>query len=193
MKKSIISTVILCLSVIATSAQKYKIGIKAGVNASKISGTSFNDEFKLSYHAGVFGEFEINKKLGIQPEIIFSQSQGSVVNTGTVLVFTNTNFDYSLNYINIPLLLRYKIGKVLVLNAGPQYSILLNDDTKLYYNSVKSAFKSGDFAIVGGLQLEFKYLRVYARYNIGLDNVNDLNNNENWKSQQIQAGIGFKF
>ena len=193
MKKIIIVVAVFCLSVTVTKAQKSKIGIKVGANASKISGASFNDEFKVSYQAGFFWEFDVSKKWGIQPEILFSQSQGSVIKSSNILITSNTNFNYSLNYLNIPFLLRYKIGKFLVLNAGPQYSILLNNDTKLYYSGTKNAFTSGDFAMVGGLQIGLKSLRVYARYNIGLNNVNDLNSNENWKSEQIQVGVGFKF
>ena len=46
--------------------------------------------------------------------------------------------------------------------------------------------------MVAGLQLNLGTLRVYGRYNIGLTNLNDIDNKEQWKSQQIQVGIGFK-
>ena len=192
MKKIIVFVATFCLAITLTKAQGFRIGVKAGANGSKISGQSFTDEFKLSYQAGLFMEIDFNKKWGIQPEVLISQSQGSVVNNGTVLVNPNVNTNYSLNYLNIPILLRYKIGKLLVLNAGPQYSILLNNDNTLFANG-QNAFKNGDFAMVGGVQLNFNFLRIYARYNIGLNNLNDLNNSENWKSQQIQVGIGLRF
>lgn len=190
MKKTIIALAMLIIATNSTKAQSFAIGLKAGANLTKITGSSFNDEFKLSYQAGAFMEIAINKKIGIQPEFLFSQSKGTTVSTGGVLTAPNAN--YELNYLNIPLLLRYRIGKVLVLNLGPQYSILLNNDNTLLANS-KDAFKKGDFAMVGGLQLDFKFLRLYARYNVGLNNVNDISNSDNWKSQQIQAGLGFRF
>jgi hypothetical protein len=46
--------------------------------------------------------------------------------------------------------------------------------------------------MVGGLQLNLKVLRVYGRYVIGMNNINDVANSENWKNQQIQLGIGLK-
>ena len=190
MKKVIIAATAFCLSFSVAKSQNFAVGIKAGANASKISGSSFNDEFKLSYQAGVFMEIDFNKKWGIQPEVLFSQSQATTVATSGGITAPNTN--YNLNYLNIPLLLRYKIGKILVLNAGPQYSILLNNDNTVLTNG-KNAFKDGDFAMVGGLQLGFKYVRIYARYNVGLNNINDVSNSDNWKSQQIQAGVGFRF
>lgn len=57
----------------------------------------------------------------------------------------------------------------------------------------QNAFKSGDFAMVGGVQLNFNVLRIYGRYAVGLNNLNDVSNQNNWKSQQIQMGMGFRF
>ncbi len=187
MKKIIIGIAVFCLITTAIKAQGFAIGLKAGANANKITGISFKDEYKLSYQAGAFMEIDINKKIGFQPEVLFSQSQGTT--TSTVMVPSQ---NYSLNYLNIPILLRYKIGKIVVLNVGPQYSILLNKDNTLVVNG-KNAIKDGDFAMVAGLQLGFKYLRFYGRYNVGLNNLNDFSNLENWKSEQIQVGVGFKF
>jgi hypothetical protein len=102
------------------------------------------------------------------------------------------NQQIKLNYLSIPLLLRYNIGGILSLNAGPQFSILLNNDKTLLQNG-QSAFKNGDFAMVAGAQLNFKFLRIYGRYNIGLQNINDIDNKDKWTNQQIQAGIGFRF
>ena len=93
--------------------------------------------------------------------------------------------------MSIPILLRYNVGKIVTLNLGPQYSILLNKDNTVLQNG-QQAFKSGDFAMVGGVQLNFSVLRIYGRYNVGLSNINDIDNKEKWKSQQLQLGIGFK-
>jgi len=42
------------------------------------------------------------------------------------------------------------------------------------------------------LQFNLGSLRIYGRYNIGLSNLNDIDNTEQWKSQQIQVGLGLK-
>lgn len=81
------------------------------------------------------------------------------------------------------------LNNVLTLNAGPQYSILMNDDEDLLANG-KNAFKKGEFAAVAGAQVNLKSLRVYARYNIGLSDVNDIDNQDKWKNQTIQVGVG---
>lgn len=189
MKKILIALCVFSVSIITVNAQDFKIGVKAGANFTKIDGASLTKEYKLNYHAGAFIELELNKKIGLQPEFLLSQSQAQTVGSGSIIP---PNSDFKLNYLNIPILLKYKIGKVLVLNLGPQYSILLNKNDNLITNTA-SAFKDGDFAMCGGLQLNFKYLRFYGRYNIGLNNINDISSSENWKSQQLQLGLGFRF
>lgn len=189
MKKILIAFCVFSISCTILNAQDFKVGLKAGANFTKIDGASLSKEYKLNYHAGAFIELELNKKIGLQPEFLLSQSEAQIINNGTI---TYPKSDFKLNYLNIPILLKYKIGKILVLNVGPQYSILLNKNDNVINNTV-NAFKDGDFAMVGGIQLNFKYLRFYGRYNIGLNNINDINSSENWKSQQLQLGLGFRF
>lgn len=88
--------------------------------------------------------------------------------------------------------MRYSVAGILTLNVGPQFGILLNQDKTLLQNG-ESAFKSGDFSMVAGGQLNFKFLRIYGRYNIGLQNINDIDNKDKWTNQQIQLGLGLRF
>ncbi len=188
MKKLFFSTLLLSLFVVSAHAQGFRLGVKAGGNLTKIQGQSFNDGFKLGYQAGAFMELDFSKTLGIQPEVLFGQTQTT---TTTFNGNLSPNTDAKLNYLSIPLLLRINAGKLLTFHVGPQYGILLNNSNTLLANG-KEAFKNGDFSMIGGLQLNLKTLRIYGRYNIGLSNINDIDNKESWKSQQIQLGIGLK-
>jgi hypothetical protein len=82
-------------------------------------------------------------------------------------------------------------GGFLTLNAGPQFGILLQQDKSLLQNG-RDAFKSGDLSMVAGAQLNILMLRVYGRYNIGLTNINNIDDRDKWTSQQIQIGLGLK-
>jgi hypothetical protein len=188
MKKLFLSALLFSAFAIASQAQGFHIGAKLGGNLTKIEGQSFDDGFKLSYQLGGFAEIDFTKRLGIQPEVLFSQ-----VSTKTTTFNGNLapNTDYKLSYLSIPLLLRINAGKLLTFHVGPQYSILLNNENSLIQNG-KEAFKTGDFSMVGGVQLNISSLKVYGRYNIGLSNINDIDNKESWKSQQIQLGIGLR-
>ncbi len=189
MKKVIIVLSVLCVLTNTVYAQGFKIGAKAGVNLTKFTGASFTNEFKLAYQAGGFIELDFNKKIGIQPEVLFSQSYGQNVAFGSPINFSYS--DIKLNYLSIPLLLRYRMGKIVVLNVGPQYSILLNSNDNLLVNG-QNAFKNSEISIVTGLQLNFDFLRFYGRYSFGVENLNQTNSGNEWTNQQLQFGLGFR-
>ncbi|MBX9778940.1 MAG: porin family protein [Chitinophagaceae bacterium] len=196
MKRVIFLLVTFTITAGIASAQGFRAGIKAGANMNKVSGQSFNDGFDLSYHVGGFAEIDFNKKWGIQPELLWSQSS-TTRSSGFNSIYTgilNPNSDQRirLDYLAIPILLRYNVGSMLTLNAGPQYGILINQNDNLLQNG-QNAFKKGDFAMVFGAQLNFDFLRIYGRYNIGLQNINDIDNKDKWTNQQIQLGLGLRF
>jgi len=193
MKKKIGVFIVLFVAAAASlHAQSFKLGIKLGSNLTKIDGQSFQDGFKLSYHAGAFAEIDLSKKLGIQPEVLFNQTSSKTTNNlNDIVNGLNPNADFKLNYLSIPILLRYNVNNFITLNAGPQYSILLSSDKSLV-QSGKDAFKSGDFSAVAGIQLNLSSLRVYGRYVIGLSEINDITSQQKWKNQQVQLGLGIK-
>jgi hypothetical protein len=187
----------IAIFTVASHAQGFKLGVKLGTNLNKISGQSFQDGFDLSYHVGGFAEIDFNHKWGIQPEVLWSQSTTKRTNFDNLypaIVNATTSKDdkIKLDYLAIPILLRYNVGKILTLNAGPQFGILINQDNSFVKNG-QDAFKKGDFSMVGGAQLNFNFLRIYGRYNIGLQNINDLGNQDKWTNQQIQLGLGLRF
>jgi len=171
------------------NAQGFHLGAKAGANLGKIQGSSFKDEFDLGYQLGGFAEIDFTKGFGIQPEVLFSQTNTTV--TDEPLSGLKEGEKINLNYLNVPILLRLNASKLLTFHVGPQFSILTNNH-KTTAGNVVDAFKGGDFAMVVGAQANLGMLRVYGRYNIGLSNVNDITDQEKWKNQQIQFGVGIK-
>ena len=81
--------------------------------------------------------------------------------------------------------------KLLSLQAGPQFGILLNQDKNLV-GDVKEAFKKGDFAIVAGAQLNLLKFKGGVRYQIGLSDINDVSNSNKWKNTGFQIYIGVR-
>jgi hypothetical protein len=191
MKKLLTSVVLLFALVGVSNAQRFNFGGKAGANLTKITGQAFKDGYDLGYHLGAFAEIDVTKKWGIQPEVLWNQTNTSRA-SGTDAILNNwqqnTN-NISLNYLTIPILLRYNVGSLITLNAGPQFGVLLNKNESLWANG-KEAFKGGDFSLTGGATINLKMLRVYGRYNIGLNNLNDVGTQDKWKSQQLQLGVG---
>lgn len=190
MKTKLLSLFAALLFAQAIMAQ-FHIGAKAGANIIKIDGKSFKDQFRYGYHAGGFAEIGFRGKLGIQPEVLFSQySTRTDSNFSHVYQNILKQGDVKLNYLSIPILLSYKLaGNFLSLQAGPQFSVLINHSKTLVQNG-GDAFKGNDFSMVGGVQLKISSIRVDGRYVVGLNNINDIDNQEKWKSQGFQLSVG---
>lgn len=189
MKRIILSAAAFILFSAIATAQGFHVGAKVGANLDKINGQAFKDGYNLGYHLGGFMEIDFSKSIGIQPEILFSQTNTKATDDLGEIFKPGDNI--KLNYLNIPVLLRVNASKLLTLNAGPQFSILMNNHETLLENG-QDAFKSGDLALVLGAQLNFSSLKLYGRYNIGLSDISDIDNQDQWKSQQFQLGVGLR-
>jgi hypothetical protein len=94
-----------------------------------------------------------------------------------------------LNYLILPLLVQVKPFPMLSLQAGPQYGILL-DQKKDGKENAQLAFKQGEFSFVGGAKVNLGGFFVYGRYVVGLQNINELQDQAKWKTTQWQLGLG---
>lgn len=178
-----------------SNAQSFHIGAKLGANLGKIDGESFKQEYNLSYLAGAYVDIGIGKNWGIEPELLFSQTKATI-DSGFKAIYQNAPSSVfgskaHLNYLSIPILLNLNAGKLLTFQLGPQFGILMNKDQKLATN-VGNAVKSGDLAAVLGARVNLGALNVFGRYNIGLNKINDIGDQQKWKTQSLQLGIGLR-
>ena len=191
MKKIMLSAAAVFFFALMTQAQGFHLGVKGGVNFSKIDGKSFSNGFNAGFQLGGFAQIDFSKHLGIQPEILFNQTNTKYDSAfGQAFDISNAK-NISLNYLSIPILLRINASKLLSFTVGPQYSILMNNHETVFQNA-GDAIKNGDFSMVAGAQINLGGLDIYGRYNIGLSNLHDISNQDNWKSQQIQLGVGLR-
>lgn len=193
MNKKFLAVLVVAMAITSVSfAQGFHIGIKGGANMLKIDGKSFKDEFKFGYNLGGFAELNFNKKWGVQPEVLWSQSTYRTANDiDEIIPGSKSDVDVKLNYLQIPLLLNYRPVKFLSLQAGPQFGVLINEDRTLLQNG-GDAFKKGDFSMLAGAQLNLGPLKAGARYVIGLTDINDLPNQEEWKNTGFQVYVGLR-
>lgn len=183
--------VLSLMSIISMTAfsQGLKLGIKGGATLNKITGKSFKEQFTFGYHIGGFATIGLGNTLAIQPEVMFNQVNVDSSSSFSAIYQFNKVGKVKLNYLTIPLLLNINANKFVTLQVGPQFGVLMNKSKTLVQNG-KDAFKGGDFSMLGGLQLNISHFRLYGRYAIGLNNLNDIDNREKWKGQSVQLGIG---
>jgi Outer membrane protein beta-barrel domain len=189
MKTKLLLTAAISIISFSAFSQGFKIGAKGGATMNKITGQTFKEEFSYGYHVGGFATIGLGKRFAIQPEVLFNQVNVDTSNKFSAIYQFNKLSGVQLKYISIPLLLNYNAGKLITLQAGPQFGILINKSNTLVQNG-KDAFKGGDFSMLGGVQLNISHLKIYGRYLIGLNNLNDIDNQDKWKNQSVQLGIG---
>ena len=190
MKTKLLTFALLLFIGSSAFSQSFSLGIKGGANLGKIEGQSFKDEFALGYHAGVFATIGLGKRFSLQPEVLFNQiNNDTTTNFSNVFKVKNVS-SIQLKYLSIPLLLNYNVNRILAIQVGPQFGVLLNENDNLLQNG-QNAFKSGNFSLVGGLQLRLLKFRVYGRYIGGVTDINNLGSSATWRASTAQLGIGF--
>jgi hypothetical protein len=182
----------------AYSQAQFAVGIKAGPNFAKIntdSGPGENYKGRTGFHAGAFALIKLTK-IGIQPEIIFSQ-QGS-----TIKIDGGGELDQQISYINIPVIIKLYTVAGINLQAGPQLGFVSKAEAESFVNGVNGAktkddvkdqIKGNDFSIALGAGWDLPFgLTIDARYNLGLSKINDSSGSPEAKNQVFQVSVGFK-
>ncbi len=173
----------------------FRIGAKGGININKIQGQSYKQGFSFNYLLGGFMQFNLGR-FGLQPEVNFVQSSSNFSkdanNVYNDLFYGGSQRGAKLNYIKVPLLVNMNVGesKHVKLQLGPQFSGLLKQ-TLDSLKANKNVFKTSDFSMLGGVWFQLPFVNLGARYELGLTNVNDIDNKEKWKSQAFTIFAGF--
>lgn len=163
--KSIFLTLV-CLSIyLPLQAQDFAVGPKLGVAHSTIHVTGENFEsgdFYIGYHLGAFVRMG-GHSIFIQPEILYTNSGGTVIRTGDDQ--TDIKFDANFNRVDLPMMMGFKVLRVLRFQGGPIATFLLDytiEDafqiaSELDYRSALIGYQAGLGLDIGNFILDFKY------------------------------------
>lgn len=193
--KMLVLAVVCLFAAFSASSQGINLGVKGGATVYKIDGVSFSDQFNWGYHLGGVAELMWSKKWGIQPEVLFNQSNtktGYSFDTLYKSVNPGTLKEVKLNYLSIPVLLTWRPSPFISFQAGPNFSVMMSKDRTLLQDGAE-AFKSGNVSLLGGIQLNILSFRIYGRYGMGLTNLNNIDNEDKWKSRGGQVGVAMMF
>ena len=186
-------------------AQYAKAGIKGGLNLSNLYvNDADDDQARIGWHAGFYGQLFASEAFAIQPEVNFS-TKGTGV---TRIDATSARYEskFNLSYIDIPILAVFKLGDVAEIHAGPYWSYLLgaeirnnsgNPDNQ-FTTIDRDNFDDWDYGLVGGIGFNIgEGAQLGLRYNYGLNAIADspgaralFGNNKN---QVAQLYLAFNF
>jgi hypothetical protein len=176
------------------SAQDVAFGIKGGLNLSslKIDDPEATYDGRTGFHAGFFlrGKFD---KVGIQPEFLLYTQKGEFAGPA---YHGEENF----SYLTVPILVKFYPVSGLNIHAGPQFGFLIDGERTTetllttIEEDIKDEYKTTDIAISMGAGWDFGFgLSIDARYNIGVQDINDAANGETIKSRVFLISLGWNF
>ena len=176
-----------------------RVGIEGGLNiANTVS--SYNSNYGtnsiLGFNAGLTAEIPLVYPLSFEPEVLFSQ-QGYQANT-TDGTLTQRN-----NYIDVPLLAKFRLVRGFNFLIGPQLNFPVTSTTTFnngfnvssesyYTNTNNKSYVAG----VLGFSIDLNSnVDIHARYLIDLSSNDDDPNSPipSYRNQVWQFGIGIKF
>jgi len=199
------------------ATENFYFSLKLGVNYSIIHGYE-DGKNALSLNFGLVNNIKLTEKLSLIPEFLPLSSRGikdvPLLSTGDPnlddLLVDPESSDRKLSYIDIPVLLKVKLGDRFRISAGPQVSILTGA-TDTYMSSpidgtvltteldIKSEINSIDAGAV--IDLEYilappkggKGINLYVRYYKGFIDLLKENSGDRFTTSMIQFGATFPF
>lgn len=186
MKKVILSFVIISL-VALNSYSQANFGLKAGMNIATLRGDEVDDAKSLiGAYGGVFVTIPVSTMFSFQPEVLYSMEGAKEDGTDAKLM---------LNYVNVPLMLKYNDPMGFFAELGPQIGFLASAKVKDEGETadIKDLFKSTNFSVGIGAGFNFTpTVGVGLRYNLGLSNISE-DSGDDVKTGTFSIGIHYSF
>jgi hypothetical protein len=195
--------ILFILTLHVAKAQAYsepefkRFGFRAGVNSSHMNFAKGVPPppvpIETSWHTGINLGFvmvvPIAENLYFQPEYAYSQMGGEVKSSDTA---------YHLNYLSMPLFLKYQLFEKFSVMAGPQFDLLIDSKRTVGGKSATITHDTEERSLSAVIGIEYdliESLSVGARYvyginHIGLGQRSDI---QEFKYEMVQVMACFKF
>lgn len=207
MLKKALLTVFLFIVFASTSyCQNLSIGLKGGGNISRMSfeEPSFDNKYKFGPSLGISFSYQLNSYIAVESDLIYSiKGTRHIANTFVGTTKSNDEYDYSLDYISVPLLAKFYLPTESSLRPyaelGTSFNFLMNnkrefipDPNLTHTMEVKptdftSKTKAFDYGLIFSLGTDYHWssriITLEFRYDTGLTNIdNGLGNHYNYIS-----------
>ncbi len=202
----LVGAVAISMMTFSTAQAQYaKAGIKGGLNLSNLYvDQADDDKARIGWHAGFYGQLFASEAFAIQPEVNFSTKGTGVTRIDNNSARYESNFN--LNYIDIPILAVFKLGRVAEIHLGAYWAYLLgaeirnNDrDPDNEFDTIdRDNFDDWDYGLVGGIGFNLgEAAQLGVRYNYGLNEIADSRGARRLfgdaKNQVAQLYLAFNF
>ncbi|PHR74548.1 MAG: hypothetical protein COA67_00270 [Lutibacter sp.] len=188
MKKVFIACAIFCGAYLTSNAQ---FGVKGGLNYNsngdlKELSQDIKSDGKIGYHVGIIYQTK-GSGFYLRPELVYTSTKSKYTSKG----------EFTMNKIDMPILLGYHVFKPVSIFAGPSLQYILDTDLKGFnLNDAENDFTVG---IQFGAAVELgEKLSIDLRYEKGLsDNLVEISGIDgdriDSRPTQLIVGLAFKF
>lgn len=144
----------------------------------------------LIMNAGLYLTVMVSETFGVQPELLYNS-------VGSKIAFGSDDIVSQLDYLTVPVMLRYNPVKVFNIHAGPQFGFLMSAKDKYDGDSedAKDRYKGLDLGLGVGAGVDLPMgLGISARYVLGLSNIAELEDGEegSLKNNVIQLSVSYR-
>ncbi|WP_373400048.1 porin family protein [Algoriphagus halophilus] len=165
-------------------AAQAQFGLRAGLSSANFSNTNY--DAKLGFHAGGYYKFDLGI-FAVEPGIQYSQRGYEGVESSS-----GDEINEKLNYIDVPVLVRFDFLPIVNVFAGPQASILASRKYSLGGNTSTSTDVIRGYDVGGvvgvGVNLPLGF-NVQASYDFGLTSLNYFDTNVKNRLLKLSLGI----
>lgn len=190
MKKLFFAAAIMMASVSAFAqheAGDVTLQARIGLIGADFNNTS-DTKVRVDMVVGPELEYFLTDRFSLGAGVLYSQ-QGATLE--------NTDVEFDIDYINVPITANFYVVKGLALRAGIQPGFNVNGKMKAgdkEEEDFKDAVNAMDFSIPFGLSYEYRHFVIDARYTFGLTRIFD-KDKEPLDSKNITFAItlGYKF
>ena len=194
------------------ATEKFHLSVDAGLNIASLPGLK-NQQATHGLYFGLGTFIKLNEKWALTPEFKPLSPRGAnqvVPLRDYATSLSSATYRFELNYIDVPLLVQYKLSEKLFASAGPQISFLTSATQIASGNipagtavEIKEKMKSNfsatyfSFPIEAGYHLsdarKGKGMDVKIRYAVGLSNMIAATNYGSSNGSTFQVFLSFPF
>ena len=180
---------VLSICFFSTANAQFKFGVAGGINHASFSGASLGTfESVTGFNAGLITEIKLPIELGVEVDVLYS-TKGSIFKINSPPITIDSK--YSLTYIDIPVVGKLYILKVINLQLGVQYSYLMGANLTIegIESEAKETFKTSDVGAIIGFGVDVSKIHFSTRYSIGITSIGS--GGGETKNKMLAFTVGF--
>lgn len=200
MKKIILLTSLLLLSLSVFAQSKARFGLRAGANISKL--TNLDNKNKTDFYFGAILALKINESYTLQPEFTYSQQGGTLTENNFVLNEQNERLkDINIDFLSLAVINKIQANNNIHFLIGPFIDFRIDDNVNNDSYVLEGLFPRMDIGIMAGFGFDIMdNLSIEARFKHGfVDMINEhdifinARTDDTNYNQVFQLGIVYKF